>query len=348
MVCLLVGGQGVASDWPVDAASYVVKSYQVPVCYSAIGTLTSDQEVDVSSRILGYLKSVKVREGDTVSKGQLLATVDDSDVEANILNLQAKLNQANNAHIDAKLDEKKYAVLFKSGSVTENQYRKIQLAFKLAQDNLEAAQAGLNAAKAQINYTHIVSPIDGTVTKLHQYVGELASPGQPIVRVESTDHLYIKTYVPERYISQVKPEGVVSYGIDALASEKYQQGVVSRIIPYSPNQMHRYEVHVSSDRLSKALPGMFAHVNFWVNASPQVVIPAALLVEKNGLTGVYILQGEKKVFRWLRVGKSWGDAILVKGGLKAGDTILTDSAADFDSQAFAATLDLEMNENLCR
>lgn len=298
-----------------------VKKSPVPICFSTLGTLVADQKVEVTSRITGYLKSIYIKEGQKVKKGQLLAVIDEANTKGRILDYKAKVNQANSALKDALLDEKKFALLYKGGAISENQYRKAELNYNLAADRLAAIKANLAVAKSQLAYTHIVSPIDGNITELYQQTGDMASPGVAISRIETISTLEFKTEIPERSIYLINPGDKVQLTIDAMANAPAIEGTISRIIPSSSRGTHSFQVFITPLYQPNALPGMFGHVKIFTGIEKKVVIPKASTVDRNGLQGVFITNKNDRIFRWLRLGESLGNGIEVLAGLREGDII---------------------------
>lgn len=301
--------------------SVVVKKSLVPICFSTLGTLVADQKIEVTSRITGYLKSIYIKEGQKVKKGQLLAVIDEANTKGQILDFKAKVNQANSALKDALLDAKKFALLYKSGSISENQYRKAELNYNLAVDRLAAIKANLAVAKSQLVYTHIVSPIDGNITELYQQTGDMASPGVAIARIETISTLEFKTEIPERNIYLINTGDKVHLTIDAMTSAPAIEGAISRIIPSSSRGTHSFQVFITPLYQPNALPGMFGHVKIFTKAEKKIIIPKASIVDRNSLQGVFITHKNTRIFRWLRLGEPVGNGIEILAGLREGDVI---------------------------
>lgn len=307
-----------------------VKAHPLPFCFSALGTLVSDQKVKITSRITGYLKSVKIKEGQRVKKGQLLAIIDDANVNGVILEFRAKVNQASSALKDAALDKNKFAILFKSGSISENEFRKALLAHEIAIEQLAASEANLAVAKSQLAYTNILSPINGNITELYQHAGDLASPGVAIARVETIQTLELKTEIPERYISKITPGGDTTLTIDAMPGTPEIRGTVSRITPSSVGGTHTFEVFITPLAPINALPGMFGRARFFIGVENKIVIPQSVIVKRHGLRGILIAKNGNDTFRWLRFGDVRGNGIEVLAGLQENEIISLSSERDID------------------
>jgi len=326
----------------------VVKQQTLPYCFSTLGILVANQKIEVTSRITGYLKTIEIREGQPVKKGELLAIIDEANVKGQILDFKAKLNQANSALKDALLDKNKFTTLYKSGSISENQHRKALLNYDLALERFAASKANLGVAKSQLTYTHIISPINGNITELYQRAGDLATPGKAIARIESINTLELKTEIPERYISQINPGDKVMLTIDAMAGSPSIESTISRIIPSSLSGTHTFQVFVTPNYQPTALPGMFGHVQFFIGLEQKIIIPKSIIVEQIGLRGIFISKNNNNVFRWLRLGDSKGEGIEVIAGLHENDVIAVSSPTQLALfKKIDTTLSLASNRGRC-
>jgi multidrug efflux pump subunit AcrA (membrane-fusion protein) len=108
----------------------------VPVEYTAVGSVVSDQRVEVASRLSGYIREILVQEGDRVRRGQVLARLDAADVEGGIRQAQAGVGAAEAAFRDAQTDLERFQRLFERGSVSDNELRKIRLKHDAARETL--------------------------------------------------------------------------------------------------------------------------------------------------------------------------------------------------------------------
>ena len=113
----------------------------VPVEYTAVGSVVSDQRVEVASRLSGYIRDILVQEGDRVRRGQLLARLDAPDVEGGIRQGQAAGGAAEAALHDAQIDLERFQRLFERGSVSDNELRKVRLKFEAAREAQDDPEA---------------------------------------------------------------------------------------------------------------------------------------------------------------------------------------------------------------
>ena len=293
----------------------------IPISYVTTGSVVSDARVQVSSRIMGFICKIAVREGEKVAKGQLLATLDDADVEGAIRQVHASMAKARAALRDSETDVQRYETLFARGSTSENSLRKIRLQRDVAENSYREVKAALQVAKAQRNYISITSPVNGVVVDRLKRKGDLATPGAPILTVESTVTLLFETYVAETRIGGIQVGDPVLVFIDAL--ENPLEAAVTRVVPSGDPVTRRYRVKVALPDVPKLMPGMFGRCRFIIGSERSPVVPRSALVTRGGLVGVYIVNEKHDArFRWLRTAREWPDRLQVKAGLKGGESIV--------------------------
>ncbi|MCV2891430.1 MAG: efflux RND transporter periplasmic adaptor subunit [Pseudophaeobacter sp. bin_em_oilr2.035] len=290
--------------------------------YSTPGSAISQERIEVSSRTTGYLQRITVHEGDVISKGDILIEIDPTDIEGAINRAQAALSSAETALSDAEQDVVRLENLLERGAVSNENLRKATVARDVSRARLAEAQAALDTALAGRRYTTIISPIDGIVVARQKQVGDLATPGFPILTIESRTRLLFRTSVSESHIGVVRVGDPVKVAIDALGKEDVT-GEILRIIPSGDPVTRRYDVEIALPSGLDVFPGMFGRAHFVIGSDRVVTIPARALTERGGLPGAFIVGDNGAVhFRWLRTGRELSDAIEVNAGLNGGETIV--------------------------
>jgi len=317
-----------------------ISTRSVPINYKSIGTVVSDQRIGVSSRSTGYIRDILVLEGNKVTKGQVLVALDSSEVDGAIEQAKSAVNSAKLAIKDADIDVQRYNDLFKRGSVSENQMRKTQLYRDRASDQLLEAETSLSVAKSQRKYIKISSEINGIVVERHLRNGDLATPGKPILTIESSQGLFFDTYVAESQIKNIKKGAKVNVYIDALNQEI--EGFVARVIPAGDPVTRRYKVKIALSNYEGLLSGMFGRVNIVLGSKESIVIPQSSVIERGGLLGVFVVNNNNEArFRWLQLGSHYLNDIEVRAGLIAGEKIILAANPEINEGDIVKTLPVQ-------
>jgi RND family efflux transporter MFP subunit len=300
-----------------------VRTVAMPDIDSETGSVMADDRVDLSSRVAGFIRRLDVREGQRVGKGDVLIQIDPADVDEAIRQAQAGVAAAQVDLSDAERDLRAFTTGAGQGWVSADIMRKAQVRGDIARTNLAKAESALAGARAQQAYTSISSPVDGVVVARNKRKGDLATPGIPILTIESRNDLLFKLFVSESNVGRITPGMPAAVRIDALPGRDIPCAV-QRIVPSGDMTTRRYEVDLTLPADPAILPGMFGRAAFALGSSSVVMIPRAALVERGGLKGVFVIdEGNIAHFRWLRLGREWDDRLEVTSGLAAGEKIVS-------------------------
>jgi RND family efflux transporter MFP subunit len=295
-----------------------------PLEYTTIGSVVSDQRINVSSKLTGYIREILALEGDRVRRGQILARIDGSDVEGGVRQGEAATASAEALFHDARIDLDRFQRLFERGSISDYEFRKIRVRFDAAREALNNARAGLDTSLAQRAYAEIRSPADGVVVARIKRAGDLAVPGAPILTLESGRGLLFETFVEESRVAAIAVGKPVEVRIDVLAAPL--KGTVSRVVPSGDPISRSYQVKIALPETIGLMPGMFGRAGFVIGESRLPLVPRLALVERGGLRGVFVVDGENRArFRWLRTGREWPDRVEVTAGLNSGERLVAAS-----------------------
>jgi RND family efflux transporter MFP subunit len=329
-ICSSACHQNRALQLPAPSSNRNLSVAQVsvgaPLEYTTVGSVVSDQRVDVTSRLTGYIRAIPVQEGDHVRRGQLLVRLDPSDVEGSIHQAQAAVSAAEAAFRDAEADKGHFQQLFEHGTISDNELRKVTLKDDAAREALNQARAGLDTARAQLAYCVITSPADGIIVERSKRPGDLALPGVSILTLESGRDLLFEASVDVGNDTESlhsfavgKPVEVRIDGVNIPL-----KGTVSRFIPSADPATRSYQIKIALPKTAGLTPGMFGRAVFQTGKSSAPVVPRRSVVERGGLSGVYIVDSENRVhFRWLRTGHEWADRVEVTAGLQPGERLVS-------------------------
>lgn len=292
---------------------------------TASGKVEAENSANLSTRMMGYVTAVKVKTGQKVSQGQLLATISNTDLQAKKAQAEAGVAQATAGYNSAKRDFDRFATLFAQKSVSQKEMDDMTTHLEMAKAGLEGAKQMKNEVMAQFSYANITAPFAGVVTGTYMKEGDMANPGMPIVSVEGASKLQVVVMVSESDISNIKQGMKTEVRVKSL--NKTFSGKVIETSSSARNTGGQYIVKVELDKAdASVLSGMFVNVVFPIeNRSDKedanlVLIPLDAVISQGQLKGIYVVGDDNTaMLRWIRLGKTYGDNIQVLSGLSAGE-----------------------------
>ncbi|MGJ8746016.1 efflux RND transporter periplasmic adaptor subunit [Polaribacter sp.] len=292
---------------------------------SASGKIQATNSADVSTRMMGYVKKVHVNVGDKVRKGQLLVSINNTDLQAKKGQVNAGITQAQTAFKNAEKNYNRFKNLFESNSVTQKEMDDMTANYQMAKAGLESAKQMKNEINAQFAYSNITAPFSGVITSKNIEVGDMANPGMPLISLETPKEFEVTAMVPETEISQIKKGTTVNVLVKSM--DKTLTGKVTEVSTSAKNTGGQYLVKINLDKTDVSiLSGMFATVQFPVErkaTSELVLIPTDAIVKNGQLSGIYtVSESNTALLRWLRLGRSFGDKVEVLSGLNADESYI--------------------------
>ncbi|WP_031408755.1 efflux RND transporter periplasmic adaptor subunit [Thiomonas sp. FB-Cd] len=292
------------------------------------GTVVSSNQVQVASRLMGYIAELRVKEGQTVKAGELLFRVDPADIQGQVAQARAGLAQAQANLANAKADYERFGNLYKEEAIPRQQWEQIQLRYQVAQEQVAAARAGYNTAGSQMRYASVTSPISGVVVQKLANAGDLATPGRPVLVIEGQGRLQAATQVPGAVFHDIK----LGETVQVFAGDKAIAGTIAQAVPVADPMSHTHTVKIDLPATSGLESGRFVRVGFAVGSSPQLRIPQRAVVDRAGMIGVFVVD-EKGLahFRLVRLGAVAGGMVDVQAGLNPGDKIVTSNLSEVEN-----------------
>ncbi len=292
---------------------------------SASGKIEATNSANLSTRMMGFVNRVHVKVGDKVRKGQLLVSINNSDLQAKRAQINAGITEATAAFNNAQKDFNRFKSLFADNSASQKEMDDMTAHYEMAKARLEAANQMKNEVNSQFSYANITAPFSGIVTNKFIEAGDMANPGMPLIAVEAPGKFEVTAMVPESEISQIKSGTTVDVLVKSLGETL--KGKVTEVSTSAKNTGGQFLVKAVLDKTdAKILSGMFATVQFPVEKttkSNMVLIPSQAIVNRGQLTGVYtVSQSNTALLRWLRLGRTYGDQIEVLSGLNADESYI--------------------------
>lgn len=272
------------------------------------GRVAAADEAQVATRTSGTVTAVLVEVGEQVQVGELLATLDDADVQARIQAARAQVELAEKQH-------GRISRLAADGAAS-------QMELDQATAQLEAALAMLQEAEAQADYVEVKAPFSGVITARMADAGDLAVPGHPIVTVQTRGAAKVVADLP------AGAQGTVSEGMSVTLSQAGTSvaATVSRVVPSLDARSHRFRIEVRGEDPLPWAAGQVVRVNIADAGSGTRWIPSDAVVRRGQMTGVFTVEQDSLRLRWLRLGRTLDEAVEVLAG-PAGDLDVVRSPA---------------------
>ncbi len=280
-------------------------------------SVKSEDQVYVSSETGGRLLSVKVKEGQYVKRGQLVARVDLQSLQDQKSELETSMSLAKDVY-----DRQKR--LWDQNIGSEIQYLQ-------AKNNFERLQKTMTTFNTQLGKANIYAPISGVVDMEFLKAGELAAPGAPIVQMFNPNKLKITADIPETYIGKVKRGDKVELVIPAINQEMTKSiTLLGRSIDPSNRT---FKVEVASDSKNGTIkPNLLAVLKFNdYSKKDAITVPLEIVQQEvSGKNFVYIAgkkDGKDIASKsYVTTGEGYEGNIIIQEGLSAGDQIIIDGA----------------------
>ena len=293
---------------PVEASP--VETGSIDLVIPAVGTLRSNESIEVAPEIPGRLAEILVQEGQKIEEGTVIARLDQSVY-------RAELQQAQSGLELAKADVERYKKM-RAGEVASEQA--MQRANAALSDNL----ARISLAEANMAKTELRAPFDGVLGLRRVSLGDYLDAGDVIINLEQVDPLKVDFRVPEIYYTTVKLGQTIKLEIDALPGETFE-GTIYAMDPLidAGGRSIVLRAHVPNS-LDKLRPGLFARVSLVYDTHPNaLLVPESAIVPFGSQKFVFRVVDGKAAQTQVKVGEYVNGKVEVLEGLQAGELVVT-------------------------
>ena len=280
------------------------------------GTVEEENGTALSFSTGGTLMQLRVKVGDRVSKGQLIATVDPTSMRNAYDMARTTRQQAEDAYNRMKQ-------LHDKGSLPEIKWVE-------AQSQLQQAMASENIAKKSLADCQLYAPISGVISEKNAEVGQNVAPGMPVVKIVTTNVLNVRVAVPETEVSAVAMHQSATFCVPALGNRQFRGYVVEKGVIADPiSRSYSVKIRVA-DADKSLLPGMVTKVSLGVkqavaSANSETVIPAHLVqLADDNSNFVWVEERGKAARRKVICGNYRSNGVEITSGLKPGDRIIVE------------------------
>jgi len=222
-------------------------------------TVISDNEKYITSRYMGFIQNVNVREGDLVKKGELLYSIDSTEIDSKKRQATLSVQMYENQYQIMKRNFERFSRLYDKGLVSKFEVEQLELGTKNLEDMVKISKLQVKEVENQYQYLTIKAPNDGVIVKKNIKSGEMAIPGMPAIVLSDLSDLKITTEVSESDLKNIflgQKATVIIPSINNLSID----GKISAIIPSSNPMTHSFTIKLSFQNDDNIYPGMYAKV----------------------------------------------------------------------------------------
>ena len=314
----------VAAQPPLDTITVAPRPFAQSVAVEA--TVEAVRQATLGSQVAGRIVELPVKAGDTVRAGQVLARIDARAADAAVAASRSQLAEAEANLANAKRVNERNKALAAQKFVSQAAVDQSESAYQAALAQVEAVRANAGSAAVARDWTTIVAPYAGVVGATLAELGDMATPGKPIVTVFDPREMRAVASVPQATVAKAKLDGA---RVDLPGLATTLTPARATVVPLADAKSHTTRVRFDLPPVAGLAPGQYARVRLPVGVATMLAVPGSALVRRGEVTGVYVIDatGAPRL-RQVRTGERVGDdEIEILAGLSGGETIAANPVA---------------------
>jgi len=282
------------------------------------GAVQARNRAALAARMPASVTELPYREGQWVAAGAVVVRLDDAAVRAAVAAAEAGVRAA-----QSDLDRTR--ALLEKGAATPRELEQMTAA-------ASAARARLTAASSDLSYWALRAPFAGRVAARRVHVGDVVSPGIPLVEIEGEGGLELRATVESGIAAALFPGATLKALVDGQPAPL--PATVTAVSPSGDPATHRFELRADLPAAPGLRAGLFARLIVpGVGAESRLIVPASALFERGGLTGLFVVRDGPARLRWVAAGVREGGSVEIRAGVEAGERVVLDPAGLADGMA---------------
>ncbi len=294
---------------------------------SFTGNIEPWRRLNILPEVGGKIEHIYVEIGDRVKEGTVLAELDRETFELRLKQAEAGLAVAKSAYEDAKRNYQRAEELWKSGSMSQQQFEKIQLAYNSAKSQLQQAEAGLDLAKWQMKVSIMRAPFSGIISGKYLSEGDMINPQMPgapgVLTLIDISKVKIKVNASEEEVIKIRNGQSALIKVRSYPDREFNGEVYA--VNSAANPITRtFEVQIAVKNSGEFLKaGGFARVKIITDTKDNViVVPTDVLLGTERDRHVYIVEGQQALKRFVQLGIIQNGLAEIVSGLKEGELVV--------------------------
>ncbi len=311
--------EGAAARPAVETAPAELR--EIDITASAEAVVEAVRQSTVAAQIAGRIVDVRFDVGDTVKKGEVIVRIDERAATQAVAASEAQVREAEAALTNARAHFERTRELFAQNFVSRAALDKAQSEFKSAESRMKGMLAGAGAAATERSFATVTAPYGGVVSARHVQVGEMASPGKPLMTGFDPSGLRVLATVPQTLVPAIRAGSGARVEIPSLG--RWVTGTTVTVLPSADPRTHTTQVRIDlPEDLRGVHPGVFARAHFVTGKEPRLLVPRSAVLHRSEVTAVYVVDGDKVQLRQVRLGAAGDErSVEVLAGLKPGERV---------------------------
>ena len=330
LLALLLAGCGAEAPPPGTAQvpqleTAAVELREVETSYSAEAVVEAVRQSTVSAQIAGRIVDLRFDVGDYVKKGEVIVRIDERAATQAVAASRAEVQEAEATLRNARATFERSRQLFAQKFISQAALDKAEADYKSAQARVSALLAGAGRAVTERGFATVVAPYSGVVSARHVELGEMATPGKPLMTGFDPSTLRVAATVPQTQVAAIQAVGKARVEVPSLG--KWIDVKQMTIVPAADPRTHTTRIRLELPEDARGVyPGVFARAHFVTGKAPRLLVPREAVVRRSEVTAVYVVDDTgRPLLRQVRLGAASSERSLeVLSGLKPGERVALD------------------------
>lgn len=305
-----------------DLQTAAAQVRDIALTTSAEAVIEAVRQSTVSAQIAGRIVDLRFDVGDFVNQGEVIARIDERAVTQAEAASVAQVREAQAALANARAQYERSRQLLAQKFISQAALDQAEAAYKAAQARVAALLAGAGAAATERSFATVVAPYSGVVSARHVELGEMATPGRPLMTGFDPSTLRVVATVPQTQVAAIRALGKARIEVPALG--RWVDVKSMTIVPAADPRTHTTQVRLELPADVRGIyPGVYARAHFVIGSAPRLLVPRAAVVRRSEVTAVYVVDERGRArLRQVRLGSAGDESYIeVLAGLKPGERV---------------------------
>lgn len=330
VAALVLGLAGCGSSEPPKPApapqsqlkSALVEMRDVELTYTAEAVVEAVRQSTVAAQIAGRIVELRFDVGDYVKKGEVIARIDERAASQAVAASEAQVRQAEAALRNSRAEFERSKQLVAQKFLSQAALERTEAEYKAAQARVTALLAGAGQAQTERSFATIVAPYSGLVSARHVELGEMATPGKPLMTGFDPGTLRVTATVPQAQVAAIQAGAKAR--VEVPSSATWVEATQLTVIPTADPRTHTTQVRLGLPAQVRGIyPGIYARAHFVTGRAAALLVPRAAVLQRSEVTAVYVIGDSGSLqLRQIRLGAAGDErAVEVLAGLRAGERV---------------------------